>query len=107
MATHPDTAAYILSKLGDARTFSVRPMFGEYALYADGKTVALICDNVLYVKILPASEELKDLCETGLPYPGAKPYYAVTEDLLVTMRNLPQILRAVARSLPVLKKRKR
>ena len=35
-----------------------RAMFGEYALYADGKVVALVCDDLLYVKILPASAAL-------------------------------------------------
>jgi len=75
-------------------------MFGEYALYADGKVVALICDDRLYVKILPASSELESLCEKGAPYPGAKPHYIIEEGQLSTVENLPPILLSIAKSIP-------
>ena len=80
-------------------------MFGEYALYADGKVVALICDNLLHVKILPASKALDVLCERAAPYPGAKPHYIVEEGEFSNMPNLSEILFAIAESVPV-KKRK-
>jgi TfoX/Sxy family transcriptional regulator of competence genes len=75
-------------------------MFGEYALYADGKVVALVCDDLLYVKILPASQTLERVCEKGEPYPGAKQHYLVEEGQLSTLENLPAILAAIAESLP-------
>jgi TfoX/Sxy family transcriptional regulator of competence genes len=75
-------------------------MFGEYALYADGKVVALICDNQLYVKILPASAPLEKLCDKDAPFPGAKPYYLIEEAQLSTIPELPAILLAIAKSLP-------
>lgn len=96
---------FILSKLRHEDRFSARPMFGEYALYADGKTVALICDDRLYVKITPASAELESMCEQGHPYPGAKPHYIVDEGQLSTLERLPLILFAVAASLPAKQKR--
>ncbi len=101
MATQRATVDFLLKKLGDPAVFSVRAMFGEYALYADGKVVALICDDLLYVKILPQSDELADACERGSPYPGAKPHYIVTEDQLSGLTRLGVILRGVARALPV------
>ena len=67
MATQKETVEFILGKLGDRGRFSVRAMFGEYALYADGKVVALVCDDLFYVKILPASNELERQCEKGDP----------------------------------------
>ena len=73
-------------------------MFGEYALYAEGEVVALICDDRLYVKILPASRELEAQCEQGPPFPGAKPYYLVDEGQLSTLLNLPAVLLAIAKS---------
>lgn len=73
-------------------------MFGEYALYADGTVVALICDDRLYVKVLPASAELESVCEKGEPYPGAKLHYLVDEGQLATLPNLPAILVAIARA---------
>jgi TfoX/Sxy family transcriptional regulator of competence genes len=98
MATQPETAEFILGKLRDPKRFTTRAMFGEYALYADGTVVALICDDRLYVKILPASRELESQCEQGEPYPGAKPHYVVDEGQLSTLPNLPAILVAIARA---------
>lgn len=105
MATQKETVEFLLAKLGQPRRFSARAMFGEYALYADGKVVALICDDLLYVKILPASRELEPLCEKGEPYPGARPHYIVEEGQLSTVPKLPAILSAIAKSLPEKKKR--
>lgn len=98
MATKPETADFILSKLRDPKHFTTRAMFGEYALYADGTVVALICDDRLYVKILPESRELESQCEQGEPYPGAKPHYLVDEGQLSTLPNLPAILTAIAKA---------
>ncbi len=105
MATQRETIEFILEKLRDGKRFSARAMFGEYALYADGKVVALVCDNQLYVKILPASEELEKLCEKDAPYPGAKPHYIVDEEQISNMERLRDILFAIAESLPVKKKK--
>ena len=98
MATHKETVEFVLGKLRDAKRFSARAMFGEYALYADGVVVALICDDRLYVKILPASSELEGECEKGEPYPGAKPHYLIDEGQLSTLPNLATILFGIASS---------
>jgi TfoX/Sxy family transcriptional regulator of competence genes len=105
MATQREVMEFILEQLGDRRRFSVRAMFGEYALYADGKVVALICDNQLYVKILLASAELENICEKGEPYPGARPYYLVEEDAIGRLEQLPDILFDIAEALPIKKKK--
>lgn len=97
VATQKETVDFILAKLREPRRFSARAMFGEYALYADGQVVALICDDRLYVKMLRASRELEDQCEKGEPYPGAKPHYLVDEGQLSTLHNLPTILFAIAK----------
>jgi DNA transformation protein and related proteins len=97
MATSKATIDFILAKLGRS-TFSARAMFGEYALYAEGKVVALICDDQLYVKILPASRDLENLCDKDTPYTGAKPHYLVDEAQLSTIPNLPAILCAISES---------
>jgi TfoX/Sxy family transcriptional regulator of competence genes len=99
MATTPDTADYILQVLHDPLTFSVRRMFGEYCLYANRKPVAFICDNTLFVKILPASAALEPLCDKGPAYPGSKDYF-VTEESVLNMPELPDILRAIGESIP-------
>lgn len=96
MATSKETVEFILSKLRDRQRFSVRAMFGEYALYTESQVVGLICDDRLHVKILPVTATLENQCEKGAPYPGAKLHYIVDEGQLSTLTNLPEILSAVA-----------
>lgn len=102
MSTRRETVDFILSKLRSDR-FTARLMFGEFALYADEKVVALVCDDLLYVKIVPASNELESLCEKGQPYPGAKPHYIVEEGHLSSVHNIAAILLAIASSAPAKK----
>ena len=98
MATQKETVAFILEKLRDSKRFSARAMFGEYALYADGQVVGLICDDRLYVKRVSASSALDTLCEKGEPYPGAKPHYIVDEGQLSTLPMMAEIFFDVAAS---------
>lgn len=105
MSTEKETVEFILEKIQVENRFATRAMFGEYALYADGKVVALICDNQLYVKVLPASAELENICEQDSPYPGAKLHYLVEEDQLTKITNLPELLLAVAEAVPLPKKK--
>lgn len=107
MATQKQTIEFLLAKLREPKRFSARAMFGEYALYADGKVVALVGDDRLYVKILPASCALEELCEKGEPYPGAKPHYLVEEGLWSSLHELPGILFRIAEALPEKKKKTR
>ena len=103
MSTSKDTIAFILQKLRNAPHFTARAMFGEYALYADGKVVALVCNDLLYVKICPASSCFENTCEKDSPYPGAKAHYVVNEEQLSNLAILPETLIAIAKSLPAKK----
>jgi TfoX/Sxy family transcriptional regulator of competence genes len=105
MATQKGTIDFILQKLGNDKRFSTRAMFGEYALYVDGKVVALVCNDQLYVKILPASDPLEEICEQDSPYPGARLHYVVEESQLSNIENLAEILFAVATEVPDKKKK--
>ena len=104
MTTQKETIEFILDTLVDKKIFTARAMFGEYAVYAHGKVVGLVCNDQLYVKILPASHELEHVCEKDTPYPGARAYYLVEESQLSQIENLPVILRAISKSIPVKKK---
>ncbi len=101
MATRKETADFILGHLGLPDRFSVRPMFGEYALYADGKPVAFICDDKLFVKIMPESNMLEAQCERAPAYPGSKDHYLVPEDLIAGERKLAGMLLQVGEALPL------
>ena len=99
VGTSRDTVDFILARMGSPR-FSAKPAFGEYVIYADGKIVALVCDDRLYVKDLPATAALAELCEKGPPYPGAKPHFVLEEGQVASMRELPSILLRAASGLP-------
>lgn len=106
MATRRETADFILHRLGGSERFTVRSMFGEFALYADGKPVAFICDDQLFVKILPESAELEGRCERAPAYPGSKDYYLVPEEMVAGDRGLPRLLLRIGAVLPVPKAKK-
>jgi len=100
MATRKETAGFILQQLGLPDRFSVKAMFGEFALYADGKPVAFICDDQLFVKILPESAALEGRCERAPAYPGSKDHYLVPEDLITGDSKLAGMLLRVGEALP-------
>lgn len=100
MATSKDAVGFLLLKLGNTPRIEARPMFGEYGLYADGRFVGAVCDDQLFVKILPASASLEGRCEKDTPYPGARPHYLVEESQWTTLTDLPEILFALAASIP-------
>jgi hypothetical protein len=101
MPTRKHTADFILEQLGLPDRFSVKAMFGEYALYADGKPVAFICDDQLFVKIMPESAALEGRCERAPAYPGSKDQYLVPEDVIVGERDLAGLLLRIGEALPL------
>ncbi len=99
MSTSPDFVEYVLDKLDRNPRFYAKSMFGEYCLYADGRPVAFICDDTLFVKVLPASIALENICDKDSPYPKAKLYYVVTEEQLDSLRQLSNILFEISMSI--------
>lgn len=107
MATRKGTATFILSGLGHPDRFAVKAMFGEFALYADGKPVAFICDDQLFVKIMPESIPLDGRCERAPAYPGSKDYYLVPEGIVTGDAKLAPMLLRMAEALPLPKAKKK
>ena len=58
MASDADFVGYVCEQAGLGDALSYRKMFGEYALYLDGRVVALVCDNMLFVKPTAAGRAL-------------------------------------------------
>jgi len=71
MASDVDFVAHVCGQAGLGNALSYRKMFGEYALYLDGRVVALVCDNMLFVKPTDAGRALLGAVEEAPPYPGA------------------------------------
>jgi hypothetical protein len=65
MATSQNTIDFLIDQLSSLSDVRYKKMFGEYALYYDGKVVALVCDEELFMKptdsgLLVISERLFD-----------------------------------------------
>jgi TfoX/Sxy family transcriptional regulator of competence genes len=78
---------------------TARKMFGEHAVYLDGKVVALICHDRLFVKPTPSAVVLLPDAPEGPPYPGAKAHL-IADDAMDDPALLHAILQAAAADLP-------
>lgn len=99
MATDAEFMAYVMDQLAGVGWVTSRKMFGEYAVYCDGKVVALVCDNRLFVKPTTAGEAYAGDVERAPPYPGAKPYLLI-EDRLDDREWVVGLIRKTAKALP-------
>lgn len=91
MATQISTVEFLTEQLSGVQNVFWRKMFGEYMIYVNAKPVFLICDDTLFVKILPETDALLGGGATGYPYNGAKLHYIVEDvddgELLVKLAN--------------------
>lgn len=88
-----------------AGTLSHRKMFGEYAVYLDGKVVLLVCDNQVFLKPTAAGRALLGAVEEAPPYPGAKNSFLLGGQL-EDRELMAAVVRATADALPLLKPKK-
>jgi TfoX/Sxy family transcriptional regulator of competence genes len=106
MATDLDFVQFIADQIEDRCGISYRKMFGEYALYSNGKVVALVCDNQLFIKPTEAGRSyIGDVVEAP-PYPGAKPSFLV-QDQVENGEWLSELIVVTERQLPVPKPKAR
>lgn len=101
MATRPETVDYIVEQATGALVVTAKKMFGEYALYADGKLVALICDDQLFIKPTPAGRSFIGEVDEVPPYKGAKPSFLISGDRLEDGDWLADLVRYTANALPI------
>jgi TfoX/Sxy family transcriptional regulator of competence genes len=106
MATSASTIEAILSRLDQDGAVTARKMFGEYGLFLDGKMVALVCDDILYLKPTPAGLAYLGAHEEAPPYPGAKPCAVVPDRFQRKPGALDELLRRTCVELPTPKPKK-
>jgi len=80
MATTVDFIEYVCGQIEGAGAVRYKKMFGEYMAYVNDKPILLVCDNTVYVKVLPCLDGLLDNAEKGCPYTGAKEHYILDID---------------------------
>ena len=80
MATTVDFIEYVCGQVEVAGAVRYRKMFGEYMVYVNDKPILLVCDNTVFVKILPCIDKLMSEAEKDFPYKGAKEHYVLDID---------------------------
>jgi TfoX/Sxy family transcriptional regulator of competence genes len=100
MASSSDTVQYIVDQVGLGRRLSSKKMFGEFALYLDEKIVALVCDDQLFLKPTDQAKTFLGKVRLAPPYPGAKDYLLLTDELDDPDR-LKEVVLITAAALPV------
>lgn len=103
MATTADYCDFVcdcICGFGDVRS---RKMFGEYMVYLNDKPILLLCDNCVFVKMLPEVAPLLADAPRGFPYDGAKEHYMPDiEDAALLQKLIPLLERIT----PMSKKKK-
>ncbi len=104
MASDASFVEYVLGQAKGAGPLDARKMFGEYAVYCDGKVVMLVADNRCFLKPTPATADRVRDCPHEPPYPGAKPQ-PVLDELLDDADVIAELVRLTADALPAPKPR--
>jgi DNA transformation protein len=105
MASDLSFVDYVCDQISAAGAITFRKMFGEYAIYSEGKVVALICDNQLFVKITTGGRAFVERASEAPPYPGAKPHFLIGDEL-DDREWMTKLIRTTERELPLPKPRK-
>jgi TfoX/Sxy family transcriptional regulator of competence genes len=105
MASDLQFVEYVCDQLGGAGRITFRKMFGDYAVYCEGKVVALICDDQLFVKPTTAGRAAIGKPVEAPPYPGAKPHFLI-EERLDDREWLTNLIRVTDAELPLPKPKK-
>lgn len=106
MASDLSFVEFVVDQIEDAGAITFRKMFGEYAVYCDGKVVALICDNQLFIKPTEAGRSFIGNVVESPPYPGAKLSFLI-EDKIDDREWISHLVRITAKELPEPKPKKK
>ncbi len=105
MGTERSFVDYVAEVVKLGSRLSYKKLFGEYALYLDGKVVAFACDNSLYIKPSKAAATLAPDLPQGPPYPEAKDY-PIADELLDDPEALRHLIEETAALMPLPKPKK-
>ena len=105
MASKQNTVDFIVDQMAAAGVITARKMFGEYAIYCDGKVVALVCDDKLFVKRTKPGKSFAGKMNEAAAYPGAKPSLLISADKWDDPEWLSKLIKITAAELPEPKKK--
>ena len=95
MSSSLDFVNYICEQMEGVGTIRSRKMFGEYMVYVNDKPVVMVCDDTVFMKILPCLSELLKDRPTAPPYEGARDHYVLDPDDRDTLRRAAELAEAV------------
>ena len=105
MATSKEYIDYVLECLSHIEGISARKMFGDYGLYMFNRVMGFVCDDQVFLKMLPGSTRvLGEDAPTGEAYHGSKPYYIIQD--LEDDEKLALLFRALYEDVPEPKPKK-
>lgn len=104
MATSKEYIEFVCDSLHITGDVSYKKMFGEYMVYIDRRPILLVCDDTVFVKMLPELFDVMSSAEKGFPYEGAKEHYILDIENESLVDEVVNILKDVA---VVTKKKKR
>jgi TfoX/Sxy family transcriptional regulator of competence genes len=106
MASDENFVKFIVDQIENAGEVRYRKMFGEFAIYCEGKVVALVCDDQLFVKQTENGRVFIGEVVESAPYPGAKLSFLI-EDKFEDKDWFSNLIRITADDLPVPKPKKK
>ncbi|MCE9647280.1 MAG: TfoX/Sxy family protein [Chloroflexi bacterium] len=107
MSSSQGTVDFVIARMLGAGEVSYKKMFGEYGIYCDGKMVASVCDDQLFIKPTPGGKSfIGETVETP-PYPGAKPAFLISAEKIRDGKWLSELARITAAELPLPVKKKK
>jgi TfoX/Sxy family transcriptional regulator of competence genes len=107
MATSVDYIEFVCGQVGNTGAVHYKKMFGEYMVYVNDKPILLVCDNTVFVKILPCLDALMVGAERGKPYDSAKEHYILDiEDVELSAAVIAALEEVTAVPKPRIKKKR-
>ena len=105
MATSKEYIDYVLESLNHVEGISARKMFGDYGLYMFNRVMGFVCDNQVFLKVLPGSTRiLGEDAPTEAAYQDSKPYYIIQD--LEDEEKMARLFRALYEDVPEPKPKK-
>ncbi len=107
MASSQKTADFITEQMAAAGIITTRKMFGEYAVYLDGKVIAFVCNDQLFIKPTDEGKKFYPDYVDAPAYPGSKMYMLISEDKWDDRDFMKQMAVITASALPAPKPKKK
>lgn len=106
MSSKLEFVEYATGQMEKAGTITYLKMFGEFGIYCDGKIVALICDDQLFVKPTESGKKFIGKYKEAPPYPGAKQSLLIAEKI-EDKKWLSELIKITYKELPEPKPKKK